>query len=49
MEAEHVVTLTGNRRQIGLGLTGTGILKGFDFAGKELWARDIQKEYGTFD
>lgn len=29
-------------------MTGTGILKGFDFEGKELWARDIQKDYGTF-
>ena len=29
-------------------MTGTGILKGFDFAGKELWSRDIQKEYGSF-
>jgi outer membrane protein assembly factor BamB len=29
-------------------MTGTGILKGFDFAGKELWMRDIQKEYGRF-
>ena len=29
-------------------MTGTGILKGFDFAGKEVWARDIQKDYGTF-
>jgi outer membrane protein assembly factor BamB len=29
-------------------MTGTGILKGFDFAGKELWSRDIQKDYGTF-
>jgi outer membrane protein assembly factor BamB len=29
-------------------MTGTGILKGFDFAGKELWARDIQKDYGRF-
>ena len=29
-------------------MTGTGIFKAFDFAGKELWARDIQKEYGTF-
>ena len=29
-------------------MTGTGILKGFDFAGKELWVRDIQKEYGQF-
>jgi len=29
-------------------MTGTGILKGFDFSGQELWARDIQKEYGRF-
>ena len=29
-------------------ITGTGILKGFDFNGKELWTRDIQKEYGQF-
>jgi outer membrane protein assembly factor BamB len=29
-------------------MTGTGILKGFDFSGKELWARDIQKDYGQF-
>jgi outer membrane protein assembly factor BamB len=29
-------------------LTGTGVLKGFDFAGEELWARDLQKEYGEF-
>jgi outer membrane protein assembly factor BamB len=29
-------------------LSGTGVLKGFDFSGKELWSRDIQKEYGTF-
>jgi outer membrane protein assembly factor BamB len=29
-------------------LTGTGILKGFDFNGKELWARDIQADYGRF-
>jgi outer membrane protein assembly factor BamB len=29
-------------------MTGTGILKGFDFAGKELWMRDIQKDYGAF-
>jgi outer membrane protein assembly factor BamB len=29
-------------------LTGTGVLKGFDFNGKELWARDIQKDYGRF-
>lgn len=29
-------------------LTGTGVLKGFDFNGKELWSRDIQKEYGRF-
>jgi outer membrane protein assembly factor BamB len=29
-------------------MTGTGILKAFDFAGAELWMRDIQKEYGAF-
>ncbi len=29
-------------------MTGTGILKGFDFNGNELWARDIQKDYGEF-
>ena len=29
-------------------MTGTGILKAFDFAGKELWMRDIQKDYGRF-
>ncbi|HEX8137409.1 MAG TPA: PQQ-binding-like beta-propeller repeat protein, partial [Pyrinomonadaceae bacterium] len=28
-------------------MTGTGILKGFDFDGKELWSRDIQKDYGA--
>lgn len=29
-------------------MTGTGILKAFDYSGKELWARDIQKDYGEF-
>lgn len=29
-------------------MTGTGILKGFDLSGNELWARDIQKDYGQF-
>lgn len=29
-------------------LTGTGILKAFDFKGTELWSRDIQKDYGKF-
>ena len=29
-------------------MTGTGVLKGFDFKGQELWARDIQHEYGRF-
>jgi outer membrane protein assembly factor BamB len=29
-------------------LTGTGVLKAFDFSGKELWARDIQEDYGEF-
>jgi outer membrane protein assembly factor BamB len=29
-------------------MTGTGILRAFDFDGKELWMRDIQKDYGRF-
>jgi outer membrane protein assembly factor BamB len=29
-------------------LTGLGVLKAFDFKGQELWARDIQKDYGAF-
>jgi outer membrane protein assembly factor BamB len=29
-------------------ITGNGILKAFDFAGKELWTRDIQADYGRF-
>jgi outer membrane protein assembly factor BamB len=29
-------------------ITGTGILKAFDLRGKELWSRDLQKEYGAF-
>ncbi len=29
-------------------MTGVGILKAFDFSGKELWMRDIQKDYGQF-
>ena len=29
-------------------MTGTGILKAFDFSGTELWTRDIQKDYGRF-
>jgi len=29
-------------------LTGTGILKAFDYQGKELWMRDIQQDYGKF-
>jgi outer membrane protein assembly factor BamB len=29
-------------------MTGTGILKGFDFKGNALWSRDIQREYGRF-
>ena len=29
-------------------MTGVGVLKAFDFKGKELWARDVQKEYGPF-
>jgi outer membrane protein assembly factor BamB len=29
-------------------MTGVGVLKAFDFKGKELWARDIPKDYGAF-
>ena len=29
-------------------MTGNGIVKAFDFTGNELWARDIQKDYGRF-
>jgi outer membrane protein assembly factor BamB len=29
-------------------MTGTGILKAFDFTGQEIWHRDIQKDYGPF-
>jgi outer membrane protein assembly factor BamB len=29
-------------------MTGTGILKAFDFSGAELWMRDVQKDYGRF-
>jgi outer membrane protein assembly factor BamB len=29
-------------------MTGTGIIKAFDFKGNELWMRDIQKDYGKF-
>jgi outer membrane protein assembly factor BamB len=29
-------------------MTGTGILKAFDFDGREIWSRDIQKDYGRF-
>jgi len=29
-------------------ITGTGVLKAFDFDGRERWARDIQRDYGIF-
>jgi outer membrane protein assembly factor BamB len=29
-------------------MTGTGILKAFDFGGRELWSRDIQQDHGQF-
>ena len=29
-------------------MSGTGIMKAFDFAGKELWTRDLPKDYGAF-
>jgi len=35
----------GNRVWI---MTGVGVLKSFDFAGTEIWSRDIQADYGRF-
>jgi outer membrane protein assembly factor BamB len=29
-------------------MTGTGVLKAFDFSGNPLWSRDLQREYGAF-
>ena len=29
-------------------MTGTGLLKAFDFTGREIWTRDIQQDYGRF-
>jgi outer membrane protein assembly factor BamB len=29
-------------------MTGTGMLTAFDFAGTQIWVRDIQKDYGQF-
>jgi outer membrane protein assembly factor BamB len=29
-------------------MTGSGVLKGFTVDGRELWQRDLQKEYGAF-
>jgi outer membrane protein assembly factor BamB len=29
-------------------MTGTGVLKAFDFDGTEIWARDLQKDFGRF-
>ena len=29
-------------------MTGVGVLKAFDFAGTEIWSRDIQADYGRF-
>ena len=29
-------------------MTGVGMLKAFDFSGKEIWSRDIQTDYGRF-
>jgi outer membrane protein assembly factor BamB len=29
-------------------MTGVGVLKAFDFAGKEIWSRNIQSDHGTF-
>ena len=29
-------------------MTGTGIIKAFDFNGNEIWMRDVQRDYGRF-
>ena len=29
-------------------MTGVGVLKAFDFAGKEIWSRNLQTDYGRF-
>ena len=29
-------------------MTGTGVLKAFDFGGKQVWSRDLQQDYGPF-
>jgi outer membrane protein assembly factor BamB len=29
-------------------MTGVGVLKAFDMAGREIWMRDIQRDYGRF-
>jgi outer membrane protein assembly factor BamB len=29
-------------------MTGVGVLKGFDFTGREIWSRNLQAEYGRF-
>jgi outer membrane protein assembly factor BamB len=29
-------------------ISGNGVLKAFDFSGKDLWVRDIPKDYGAF-
>ena len=29
-------------------MTGYGVFKAFDFAGKELWSRNLQTDYGKF-
>ncbi len=47
-KAEHVVAVAGHGRHDGLGHDRHRHPKSFDFAGKELWSRDIQKDYGPF-
>jgi outer membrane protein assembly factor BamB len=37
---------TDGRRVVAM--SGSGVLKAFDLEGRELWARDLQKEYGAF-
>jgi outer membrane protein assembly factor BamB len=38
--------VTNGRRVFAM--SGQGVLKGFDLSGRELWTRELQKEYGAF-
>ena len=47
-EAEHVLSFSGDRRFACLGHDRDRHCQVFDFKGKEVWARDIQADYGEF-